>query len=202
MCGESMFGKVNVNGNIEQAYMDFMYLGDCGQTHLLTNRFIEAVATGKCTRKQEDHDVPGYTHLDIDNFEEVVSVSTIQDYVESLFDLQEIYHPQAYEVEYNKHNQIIKNIKINAKARDFVTPYYPHIMEPDLGIGRSVINANGDNCGTTQTQVSEGAHMKGNRIRTNSGLKRIEDIIGDDIGHGPCTGFVDTTMGAGKLYHK
>ena len=165
VCGESMFGKVNVGGKVEQAYMDFMYLGDCGHTHHITNRFIESMATGKCTRKQEDHDVPGYPHSDIEGFESVVKVETIQDFTESLFDLQEIYHPQAYEVEYNKHNQIIKNIKINAKARDFVTPYYPHIMEPDLGIGRAVINANGDNC-----------LMEGTRVWTDKGLLPIESV--------------------------
>lgn len=161
VCGECMFGKVTVNGKVEQGYVDFMYLGDCGQTNLLTNRYIEARQTGKCTRKQEDHDVPGYLHEEIPNFEEVCTINTIQDYVESLFDLQEIYQPQAYDVEYNSNNMIVKNIKINPKARNYVTPFYPHIMEKDLGIGRAVINANGDNCGTTQTQVSEGCSAGG-----------------------------------------
>lgn len=160
-CGESMFGKVNVNGKVEQGYMDFVYLGDCGHTHHITNRLIEALETGKCHRNQSDHDVPGYPHKDIDNFDEVCNINTMQDFVDSLFDMQEVYQPQAYDVEYNKHNRIIKNIKINPKAQDFVKPYYPHEMEPDLGIGRTIINASGDNCGTTQTQCSEGCSAGG-----------------------------------------
>lgn len=160
-CGESMFGKVNVSGKIEQGYMDFVYLGDCGHTHHITNRLIEALETGKVHRAQADHDVPGYIHKDIENFEEVCNVNTMQDFIDSMFDLQEIYQPQAYEVEYNKHNRIIKNVKINPKAQDFVKPYYPFIMEPDLGIGRTIINANGDSCGTTQTQVAEGCSAAG-----------------------------------------
>lgn len=201
-CGESMFGKVNVGGKEEQGYMDFVYLGDCGHTHHITNRLIEAIATGKCHRSQEDHDIPGYPHSDVENFTEVCEVKTMQDFVDALFDMQEIYQPQAYEVEYNKHNRIIKNIKINPKAQDFVKPYYPHEMPPDLGIGRTIINASGDNCGTTQTQVSEGAHMKGNRIRTLHGLVRVEDLCSKEIGDSKCTGTVDTISGPGKLYHR
>lgn len=202
VCGESMFGKVNVRGKEEQAYLDFLYLGDCGQTNIMTSRLIEAIETGKCTRHQSDHDVPGYEHVDIENFVEDYKVETIQDYIECLFDLQEIYHPQAYEVEYNEHNQIIKNIKINPKARDFVSPYYPHIMAKDLGIGRAVINGNGDGTGTAQVQVSEGAHMKGNRIRTQNGLVRVEELCSKEVGDSECSGTVDTIDGPGKLYHR
>lgn len=201
-CGESMFGKVNVNGNLEQGYMDFVYLGDCGHTHHITNRLIEALSTGKCHRNQSDHDVPGYIHKDLDNFDEVCIVNTMQDFVDSLFDLQEIYQPQAYEVEYNNKNRIVKNIKINPKAQDFVKPYYPFVMEEDLGIGRTIINASGDNTGTTQTQVAEGAHMKGNRIRTEHGLVRVEDLCSKEVGDSECTGTVDTVSGPGKLYHR
>lgn len=201
-CGESMFGKVNVNGKLEQGYMDFVYLGDCGHTHHITNRLIEALSTGKCHRSQSDHDVPGYIHKDLDNFDEVCTVNTMQDFVDSLFDLQEIYQPQAYEVEYNNKNRVIKNIKINSKAQDFVKPYYPFVMEEDLGIGRTIINASGDNTGTTQTQVAEGAHMKGNRIRTEHGLVRVEDLCSKEVGDSECTGTVDTVSGPGKLYHR
>lgn len=190
VCGESMFGKVEVAGKVEEAYLDFMYLGDCGHTNFITNRFIEAISTGKVTRMMEDHDVPGYPHKEIENFEAIVSVTKIQDFVESIFDLEEIYQPQAYEVEYNSHNQIIKNIKINPKARDFVHPYYPLVMAEDLGIGRTVIPANGDNCGVTQTQVTEGCSaggacnfsvVKGTRLWTSEGLVKIEDYDGNKM---------------------
>ena len=156
-CGDVMFGKVGD----KQSYIDFQYLGSCDKTDILCNRLIEAISTGKVTRSQSDHDVPGYAHEELPNFEGSVKVETVQDYIESLFDLDMIYQPQAYEVKYNKYNQIVSNKKINPKARDFVRPFYPHILPDDLGIGRAIINANGDNTGTTQTQVAEGCSAAG-----------------------------------------
>lgn len=201
-CGESMFGKVKVNGKVEQAYLDFLYLGDCGQSDILFNRLIQARETGKCLRKQTDHNVPGCPETLIPDFQEECIVRTNQEYVESLFDLQEIYQPQAYEVEYNKFNRIIKNVKINPKAQDFVTPYYPHKLDSELGIGRAVIQGNGDNSGVTQTQVGEGAHMKGNLIRTDKGLVRIETICPESLGEAEVKGVLtDTTKGINRIHH-
>ena len=183
-CGESMFGKVKVNGKEEEAYIDFLYLGDCGHTHHLTNRFISAISSGIVHRSQEDRDVPGYPHQEWEPFTSEVAVSTIQEYIDSLFDLEEIYQPQAYEVAYNSHNQIVKNVKVNPKARDYVHPYYPHIMAEDLGIGRTVIPANGDNVGVTQVQASEGCSAGGQcsfmvtentRVNTSEGLIAIKE---------------------------
>lgn len=155
-CGEVMFGKVGD----KESYIDFEYLGACEKTDVLVRRLIEAKKTGQVSRLQSDHDIPGYAHFDIEGLSDV-KVETVQDYIESLFDLSMIYHPQAYEVQYNKYHRIISNKKINTKARDFVTPFYPHILANDLGIGRTIINANGDNCGVSQVQVSEGCSSAG-----------------------------------------
>ena len=183
VCSSVCFGKVGD----KEAFADFLYLGSVEKTHILTNRYIEAKETGFCTRLQSDHDVPGKPHEPIPNFIDQCQVDTVQDYIESLFDLLCIYQPQAYEVKFNKSHQIISNIKINHKARDFVQPYYPHIMHEDLGIGRTIINANGDGAGTAQTQTSEGCSASGacsfrvsgeTRIWTNLGLVRIKDLEG------------------------
>ena len=204
VCGESMFGKVKVGDQLKQAYIDFMYLGDCGQTHHITNRLIEALSAHQATRHPNDRDVPGYVHEELPNFQEVVPVNTIQEYVESLFDLTEVYQPQAYEVTYNKDNMIISNKKINPKARDFVRPYYPHTMSEDLGIGRTIIAANGDGNGTTQTQGTEGAMCEGTLIRTDVGLVPVETLCQPTKGNSAITEsvFVDTTSGKHSLYHQ
>lgn len=156
-CGDVMFGKVGD----KESFMDFLYLGACDKTDIILNRYIQARDNHLVIRKQEDHDIGGYPHHDEPNFIEEIKVETIQDYIESLFDLNMVYQPQAYKVVYNKHNQIIENTKINPKARDFVTPCYPHVLAEDLGIARAIINGDGNNCGTSQVQVSEGCSSAG-----------------------------------------
>lgn len=156
-CGDLMFGKVGNN----QAFLDFQYLGSCDAWDILLSRYMEAKENGSVTRLDTDRDVVGYAHEEIEKFEKVLKVNTIQDYIESLFDLNFIYHPQGYNVVFNKDNQIIENTKINPKCRNFVKPLYPHKLLDDLGIGRTIINADGDNTGTTQTQLSEGCSAGG-----------------------------------------
>lgn len=182
--GDVMFGKVS---DTEQAYLDFDYLGGCEKTNILTNRFIEAKETGLVHRKDSDRDIEGYPHEEWLPFTEECKVSTIQDYIECLFDLKNIYHPQAYDVKYNDKAMIISNKKVNAKARDFVSPYYPHEMSKDLGIGRTIINANGDGVGVSQVQVSEGCSAAGacsfmvsedTKLWTDTGIKSIKDLVG------------------------
>lgn len=157
VCGDVMFGKVGD----KESYLDFEYLGSVDKTDVLLRRLIEAKETGYVIRYQEDHDIPGYLHKDSVNFESKLKVDTVQDYIESLFDLSMIYQPQAYEVKYNKYHRIISNIKTNPKAQDFVTPFYPHVLAEELGIGRTIIPGNGDNCGVSQVQVSEGCSSGG-----------------------------------------
>lgn len=200
-CGDIMYGEL---GDGRQAFSDFTYLGECGKLGVVFNRLIEARETGKVTRSKEDRFTYGYADdPDEDKYESLIEdVVTNQDYIDTLFDLRCIYQPQAYEVKFNDKTQIISNIKINPKAQDWVKPYYPHKMNEDLGIGRAIINASGTNTGTTQTQVSEGAHMKGNRIRTLKGLVRIEELCSKEVGDSECSGIVDTIDGPGKLYHR
>lgn len=200
-CGDIMYGEL---GDGRQAFSDFTYLGECGKLGVVFNRLIEARETGKVTRSKEDRFTYGYADdPDEDKYESLIEdVVTNQDYIDTLFDLRCIYQPQAYEVKFNDKTQIISNIKINPKAQDWVKPYYPHKMNDDLGIGRAIINASGTNTGTTQTQVSEGAHMKGNRIRTLKGLVRVEELCSKEVGDSECSGTVDTIDGPGKLYHR
>lgn len=198
--GDVLYGKVGD----KESFIDFAYLGECAKMNLLTNRYIEAIEKGYCTRHQEDHDVNGVPHQDIENFQEVCTVKTVQDYIDAQFDCRWIYQPQAYEVRYNKSNQIISNKKINHLAQDWVRPYYAHVLHEDLGIGRTIINANGDMAGTAQTQISEGAMLKGTLIRTNKGFKRVEELCQAAKGNSPLYGdiIVDTSKGAHSLYHQ
>ena len=156
-CGDIMFGQVGK----EQAFVDFLYLGACDKQDVLYKRLIQAKETGKVSRDPQDNFKPGYELITPENFVSELSVSTNQEYIESLFDLNFIYQPQAYKVTYNKYGRITENIKINDKAQDFVEPFYPHELLPDLGIGRTIINASGDNCGTAQIQCSEGCSAGG-----------------------------------------
>lgn len=186
-CSDVMFGSVEDDGEKYTSFMDFLYLGDCGKTDILMNRLIEAKSTGVIHRKQEDHYIPGYVNKEITDLVLEVPGKTVQDYIDSLFDLENIYQPQSYEVKYNDDLRIISNKKINPKAQDHVTPYYPHVLEENLGIGRAVIPANGDNVGTAQTQIAEGCSAAGScsfevhprsRVWTSTGIKKIKDLVG------------------------
>lgn len=181
--GDVLYGKVNG----KESFLDFSYLGECQRMNVIFNRYIESIEKGYCTRHQEDHDVNGVPHKDIENFQEVFQVKTVQDFINAQFDCPWIYQAQAYEVLYNKRNQIISNKKINPYAQDWVQPYYPHKLHEDLGIGRTIICANGEMAGTAQTEISNGcsasgacsfAVAEGTRIWTPEGLVRIEDYKG------------------------
>nr|DAI54914.1 MAG TPA: SAM superfamily protein [Caudoviricetes sp.] len=115
-------------GDGRQSFLDFLYLGECDKEKVVFDALLEA--------KQKD--------------------LTVQEYIDTLFVNDFIYQPQAYEVKFNDKNQIISNKKINPKAQDFVRPYIPYELNDDLGIGRSIINANGDGVGVSQVQVSLG----------------------------------------------
>lgn len=115
-------------GDGRKSFLDFLYLGECDKEKVVFDALLEA--------KQKDR--------------------TVQEYIDTLFVNDFIYQPQAYEVKFNDKNQIISNKKINPKAQDFVRPYMPYELNDDLGIGRSIINANGDGVGVSQVQASLG----------------------------------------------
>lgn len=115
------------------SYFDFAYLGNCDRTDVLIDKYIEAKEKGL----------------------------TIQAYVESCFELECVYQPQAYEVKYDDNLLITSNVKVNPKARDFVKPCYPHQMPDNLGLGRRIINASGAHTGNTETMISEGCSAAG-----------------------------------------
>jgi hypothetical protein len=178
-CSDIMFGEL---GDGRQAFVDFLYLGSCEKMDIMWERHEEALRHNKqvseldqkyqtllkgedLTLKQirvkytdEFSKIPIYAHNDV----EVSELITNQDYIDSLFDMPMVYQPQAYKVVYDNRNRIIENTKINKFAQDFVKPFYPLEMDEDaMGIGMTIIQANGDNLGTSQVQVSEGCSAGG-----------------------------------------
>lgn len=153
VCGDIMYGEL---GDGRQAFMDFTYLGDCTKMDIIFERLILAKNHNQSLELGGESLYPVFNDCDysgnmIDN----------QEFIDSLFDMHMVYQPQSYEVRFNDRNQVISNKKINKRAQDFVKPYYPLELDEVLGIGRSIINADGDNVGTTQTQVSEGCSAAG-----------------------------------------
>lgn len=140
---EILYGDLG-DGRI--AFPDFTYLGACDEMGILFERYYHQ----HCIDME---------HTSILHTEDYVRI-TKQDYIESLFDLDFIYHPQAYEVKYNK-GVIVSNKKINPKAKDYLVPLYPKELPKDLGLGRTIINANGDAAGVSQIQISEGCSSGG-----------------------------------------
>ena len=185
-CGDIMYGPL---GDGRQAFPDFTYLGDCCKLNVISNRFLQAIDNGEVIRTKEDREYNGSKHYP-EKFEatltEKFKVITHQDFINCLLDMMWIYHPQGYEVKFNDKTQIISNKKINKYCQPYVTPCYPHVMEEDLGIGRTIIPASGDNVGVSQTQVSEGCSASGacsfmvhpdTRIWTDKGLLKIKDAL-------------------------
>lgn len=135
-----MFGHL---GDGRQAFIDYLYLGEAGG---MTPMFLRLgdLLKDPCSNPETEQPAP-----------------TVQEFIDTLFDMPMVYQPQAYEVVFDDKNQIIQNTKINPKAQDFVVPYYPNHMTEGLGIGRSIINADGDGVGVAQVQVSEGCSAGG-----------------------------------------
>lgn len=196
-CGDIMYGPL---GDGRQAFPDFTYLGDCCKLSVISNRFLQAIDNGEVIRTKEDREYSGSKHYPA-KFEatltEKFKVITHQDFINCLLDMMWIYHPQGYEVKFNDKTQIISNKKINKYCQPYVTPCYPHVMEEDLGIGRTIIPASGDNVGVSQTQVSEGCSAsgacsfcsegnyclpKGTLVKSTEGLVSIDEIkVGDKV---------------------
>lgn len=197
-CSDIMFGEL---GDGRQAFVDYLYLGSCEKMDIMWERHIEALVhnDGIRARAVKDGEVippmpPIYNHNGVD----IQGSISNQDYINALFDMPMVYQPQAYKVVFDDRNRVIENTKINQYAQDFVKPYYPLEIDEDcLGIGMTVIQANGDNVGTSQIQVSEGCSAAGacsfcaegnyclpagTLIKSDKGLTKIEDFkVGDYV---------------------
>jgi len=80
---------------------------------------------------------------------------TIEESIEMWYSSLHFYHPYAYDIQY-RDNLIVKNVKINQKARDLVKPRYDKTIKKRLYSARTVVSATGANAGSTQIMLSEG----------------------------------------------
>lgn len=161
-CSDIMFGEL---GDGREAFVDFLYLGSCEKMDIMWERHIEAISHNKGIDDMAVPDgeiVPPYPPMYNHNGVDLQGLISTQDYINSIFDMPMVYQPQAYKVVFDNRNRVIENTKINEYAQDFVKPYYPLEIDEDcLGIGMTIIQASGDNVGTSQIQVSEGCSAAG-----------------------------------------
>lgn len=161
-CSDIMFGDL---GDGRQAFVDFLYLGSCEKMDIMWERHIEAIDHNKQIDEMavpEGEETPPFPPLYQHNGVDLQGLVSTQDYINSIFDMPMVYQPQAYKVVFDNRNRVIENTKINEYAQDFVKPYYPLEIDEDcLGIGMTIIQASGDNVGTSQIQVSEGCSAAG-----------------------------------------
>lgn len=197
-CSDIMFGEL---GDGRQAFVDYLYLGSCEKMDIMWERHIEALIHNDGIRAlsvKDGEEIPPMPPIYNYNGVDIQGSISNQDYINSLFDMPMVYQPQAYKVVFDDRNRVIENTKINQYAQDFVKPYYPLEIDEDcLGIGMTVIQANGDNVGTSQIQVSEGCSAAGacsfcaegnyclpagTLIKSDKGLTKIEDFkVGDYV---------------------
>lgn len=161
-CSDIMFGDL---GDGRQAFVDFLYLGSCEKMDIMWERHIEAIDHNRQIDEMavsEGEEIPPFPPLYQHNGVDLQGLVSTQDYINSIFDMPMVYQPQAYKVVFDNRNRVIENTKINEYAQDFVKPYYPLEIDEDcLGIGMTIIQASGDNVGTSQIQVSEGCSAAG-----------------------------------------
>lgn len=161
-CSDIMFGDL---GDGRQAFVDYLYLGSCEKMDIMWERHIEALvhnAEIQALAVKDGEEVPPMPSIYNHNGVDIQGPISNQDYINSIFDMPMVYQPQAYKVVFDNRNRVIENTKINEYAQDFVKPYYPLEIDEDcLGIGMTVIQASGDNVGTSQIQVSEGCSAAG-----------------------------------------
>lgn len=197
-CSDIMFGDL---GDGRQAFVDFLYLGSCEKMDIMWERHIEAIDHNRQIDEMavsEGEEISPFPPLYQHNGVDLQGLISTQDYINSIFDMPMVYQPQAYKVVFDNRNRVIENTKINEYAQDFVKPYYPLEIDEDcLGIGMTIIQASGDNVGTSQIQVSEGCSAAGacsfcaegnyclpagTLIKSTEGLTKIEDFkVGDYV---------------------
>lgn len=154
-----LFGEL---GDGRQAFLDYLHLGEFHCSKLLFDHYLRSREQGRTVQEM------------IDTFWKEVDFN------------EWLYQPQAYKVEFNDKNQIVKNIKINPNAPDMCKPYYPDEMPKEIGAARGIVMGNGVNAGLGQILAANGCSRSGfcnfsvvgnTLLGTPDGLFPIESML-------------------------
>lgn len=154
-----LFGEL---GDGRQAFLDYLHLGEFHCSKLLFDHYLVSREKGRTVQEM------------IDSFWKEVDFNDW------------LYQPQAYQVEFNDKNQIVKNVKINPNAPDMCKPYYPDEMPKEMGAARGIVMGNGVNAGLGQILAANGCSRSGfcnfsvagnTMLGTVYGLIPIENLV-------------------------
>jgi len=154
-----LFGEL---GDGRQAFLDYLHLGEFHCSKLLFDHYLKSREMGRTVQEM------------IDSFWKEVDFNDW------------LYQPQAYQVEFNDKNQIVKNVKINPNAPDMCKPYYPDEMPKEMGAARGIVMGNGVNAGLGQILAANGCSRSGfcnfsvagnTMLGTVYGLVPIENLV-------------------------
>lgn len=154
-----LFGEL---GDGRQAFLDYLHLGEFHCSKLLFDHYLKSREAGRTVQEM------------INSFWKEVDFNDW------------LYQPQAYQVEFNDKNQIVKNIKINPNAPDMCKPYYPDEMPKEMGSARGIVMGNGVNAGLGQILAANGCSRSGfcnfsvtgnTMLGTVYGLVPIENLV-------------------------
>lgn len=154
-----LFGEL---GDGRQAFLDYLHLGEFHCSKLLFDHYLRSREQGRTVQEM------------IDTFWKEVDFN------------EWLYQPQAYKVEFNDKNQIVKNVKINPNAPDMCKPYYPDEMPKEIGAARGIVMGNGVNAGLGQILAANGCSRSGfcnfsvtgnTLLGTPDGLFPIESMV-------------------------
>ena len=154
-----LFGEL---GDGRQAFLDYLHLGEFHCSKLLFDHYLVSREKGRTVQEM------------IDSFWKEVDFNDW------------LYQPQAYQVEFNDKNQIVKNVKINPNAPDMCKPYYPDEMPKEIGAARGIVMGNGVNAGLGQILAANGCSRSGfcnfsvagnTMLGTVYGLISIENLV-------------------------
>lgn len=167
-----LFGEL---GDGRQAFLDYLHLGEFHCSKLMFDHYLQSRLADRTVQET------------IDTFWKIVSFN---DWV---------YQPQAYQVEYNDRNQIVRNVKINPNAPDMCKPYYPDEMPKEIGSARGIVMGNGVNAGLGQILAANGCSRSGfcnfsvvgtTLIGTENGPTPIQELVNKGSMHLQSTGLV------------
>lgn len=167
-----LFGEL---GDGRQAFLDYLHLGEFHCSKLMFDHYLRSRLADRTVQET------------IDTFWKTVPFN---DWV---------YQPQAYQVEYNDRNQIVRNIKINSNAPDMCKPYYPDEMPKEMGSARGIVMGNGVNAGLGQILAANGCSRSGfcnfsvvgtTLIGTENGPVPIQELVNKGSMHLQSTGLV------------